>query len=692
MPLLVLLAISFSALPAQAKYGDGSGTADDPYLIYDANQMNAIGADSNDWDKHFKLMADIDLNAYTGTAFNIIGNETTPFIGVFDGNDHEILNFSYSSTWIDFIGLFGRISYGAEIKDLGLRNPNIHAGTASKVGALVGELSYSSTLSGCYVEGGSVSGTGSYVGALVGFSHGTISNCYAASSAFGTGSYVGGLVGYNSGAIFSCASSGSVLGYDNVGGLTGYNDWTVYESYAHGNVSGYDTVGGLVGWNRRTIASTPSGAIVHCYATGSVAGNLNAGGLIGKNDGGGGGNSFWDMETSGQATSDGGTGKTTAEMQDPNTFIAAGWDFVGEYENGPNDDWGEPIGGGYPVLWWQLTELSELPTFSGGSGKADDPYLISTVTDLSRIGHNPRLMDAHFKLTKDIDLTGETHFIIGNGWFPFAGTFDGGGHVISNFGRYRSTGEFCKGLFGIVDGVEAEIKDLGLTDSCISGGGYQTVGLLVGRLKNGAVSGCFAERGRIEVFESDGGGLVGANNGTISNCYANVYLSGWFGTGGLVEYNGGVISNCYSRGRVAGYMDFGGLVSRNSGTVTNSFWDIETSEKTTSAGGTGLMTADMQTMSTFTNAGWDFLAESVNGTEDIWTIHDGQDYPKLVWKLVNFIGWYEVDFADFAFFANHWGQLNCSDSIDCDGADLDFSDAVDGGDLKIFCDYWLAGV
>ena len=37
---------------------------------------------------------------------------------------------------------------------------------------------------------------------------------------------------------------------------------------------------------------------------------------------------FWDTQTSGQATSAGGTGKTTAEMQTASTFLPAGWDLV----------------------------------------------------------------------------------------------------------------------------------------------------------------------------------------------------------------------------------------------------------------------------------------------------------------------------------------------------------------------------
>ena len=73
MPLLLLLTISFFALPVQAKYGGGTGEPNDPYLIFDADQMNTIGIDPNDWDKHFKLMDDIDLSVYTGTSFNMIG-------------------------------------------------------------------------------------------------------------------------------------------------------------------------------------------------------------------------------------------------------------------------------------------------------------------------------------------------------------------------------------------------------------------------------------------------------------------------------------------------------------------------------------------------------------------------------------------------------------------------------------------
>jgi len=65
--------------------------------------------------------------------------------------------------------------------------------------------------------------------------------------------------------------------------------------------------------------------------------------------------SFWDTETSGQITSDGGTGKTTAEMQMKNTFTDAKWDFVDETDNGTEDIWWILEGQDYPRLWWEAS-------------------------------------------------------------------------------------------------------------------------------------------------------------------------------------------------------------------------------------------------------------------------------------------------------------------------------------------------
>ncbi|MHC4912635.1 MAG: hypothetical protein ACYTE5_06470, partial [Planctomycetota bacterium] len=103
--ILLVLTVCLLSLSAQAKYGGGKGTPGEPYLISTADEMNLIGADTNDWDKHFRLINDINLAAYTGTAFNLIGTPGSPFTGTFDGNDHRILNFIYTTSATDYIGL-----------------------------------------------------------------------------------------------------------------------------------------------------------------------------------------------------------------------------------------------------------------------------------------------------------------------------------------------------------------------------------------------------------------------------------------------------------------------------------------------------------------------------------------------------------------------------------------------------------
>lgn len=100
--------VLFIIVPLQAQYSGGTGEPNDPYQIVTAEQMNAIGTESNDWDKNFILTADIDLAQYTGTQFNIIKS----FTGTFDGNGHTLLNFTYTSTNKNYVGIFGSIENG----------------------------------------------------------------------------------------------------------------------------------------------------------------------------------------------------------------------------------------------------------------------------------------------------------------------------------------------------------------------------------------------------------------------------------------------------------------------------------------------------------------------------------------------------------------------------------------------------
>lgn len=179
---ILLAGIGFlCAQPVHAQYGGGAGEPNDPYLIYTAEQMNAIGAEPNDWDRHFKLMADIDLAELGDRQFNIIGTDlklsdrdgtviadlTGSFAGIFDGNGHAISGFVCTSASAKSVGLFGVVDGpNAEIRNLRLLAPRIDV-RATAIGSLVGTLR-AGTLFNCHAEDVEIRGQWANVGGLVG--------------------------------------------------------------------------------------------------------------------------------------------------------------------------------------------------------------------------------------------------------------------------------------------------------------------------------------------------------------------------------------------------------------------------------------------------------------------------------------------------------------------------------------------
>jgi len=181
---------------------------------------------------------------------------------------------------------------------------------------------------------------------------GLIKNC-SSTGAMAGANYIGGLVGMNKGTIQVCYAISDVAGEVSVGGLVGHNqnDGVIANSHAKGSVSGDGACGGLVGGNR----AKDGPAIINCYSTGKIMGLEPNGGLIGWNQHR---SSYvmasvWDTETSGLSVSDGGEGKTTAEMHNIQTYLDLGWDFVNECENGTEGIWWIFPGEDYPRLWWE---------------------------------------------------------------------------------------------------------------------------------------------------------------------------------------------------------------------------------------------------------------------------------------------------------------------------------------------------
>ena len=195
------------------------------------------------------------------------------FSGIFEGNGYTISKLRINKPNASNLGLFSSITFGAKINNIGLLDIDIQGDIW--VGGLVG-FNYG-RITNSYATG-AVTGNGN-VGGLVGENYGRITNSYATGAVTGNGE-VGGLVGDNDGRITDSYAMGAVTGLSGIGGLAGSNNGDITDSYATEAVTGLSGVGGLVGFNY------DNGNITNSYATGAVTGTGdNVGGLVGDNGG-----------------------------------------------------------------------------------------------------------------------------------------------------------------------------------------------------------------------------------------------------------------------------------------------------------------------------------------------------------------------------------------------------------------------
>ena len=311
------------------------GTEANPFQITTAAELSNIRSylGSTNATKHFKLMNDIDLTSYLaqgGAGYTLwntagwlpVGTDVARFSGHFDGNNKTISGLKIDRPANTDMGFFGNVGVGAIIE-------NTRVATAA----------------GSYVKGWQTTGM------LVGYNDGTIINCSATGSVRGQSDACGGLVGAvgGSGSLYRCFSSGDVIGAAyNVGGLAGQNYGIIGNCFSRASVTGQHYLGSLVGYQG-------AGTIANCFGTGFITGS-SYGGLLGNLVGGSVVNSYWDIQTTGLAYSQGSDasyGKTTAQMPTQSTYV--GWDFAGETANGTGDYWSitSTDNSGYPFLCWE---------------------------------------------------------------------------------------------------------------------------------------------------------------------------------------------------------------------------------------------------------------------------------------------------------------------------------------------------
>jgi len=588
-------------LPA---YG-GSGTSNNPYLISNGNDLQDLSLTTCHWDNHFQLTADLDL---TGVAMTPIGTRAKPFSGTFDGNGHTIVNLTIDLPGASYVGLFGFADNAVDpdtIFNLGLINPNVTGNVI--VGALAGSLR-NGGLSGCYTDGGSVSGNTSIGGS------------------------VGGLVGGNS------AYESAFLNH-------------TFNSVPF-NLRDISTTGTFISLSDdETSNAIPIPFTFNFYGTDFSQLYVSSNGFVtfflGK------GSEYY--------------GHAIPNPSNPNGFIA-----------GYLVDLDPPEGG---TLRYQtlgtvgsrefVIGFYDIQHWPSGNPVTFEIVLHEDTNDIElQYGSAPSNGDTHSVGIENFDGTDGLQIAFGDVSFANEGFLimvdgevnivDGG--VSDSYSTTMVTGnDYVGGLVGSNDGTISKSYATGMVD------GDDRVGGLVGWNRDGTISDSTASGtvtgtglnvgglvGQNSVFinysyatgtVSGGsvvGGLVGWNtsNGTISDSYSAGAVTGSSYVGSLVGYFSGTISNCYARGAVSGTTDVGGLVGLDdSGIYTKSFWNTTFNSPPLTGIGNGsdpnvigVDDPNMQIAATFTDAGWDFVGESANGTDDIWDICEGTNYPKLSWQ------------------------------------------------------------
>ena len=403
-----------SAIFADGVQPSGSGTESDPYQVETLDNLLWISTDEISWDKYFIQTSNIDAtdtaNWNNGAGFLPFGDTYNRFHGKLDGKGFVISNLFINRPATNYVGLFGASGNGCIVSNLGVINADI---TGNK-----------------------------YVGILIGnpeTSNDEFHNCYVSGNVTGN-EEVGGFVGKGCNSIFDkCYSTADVVGTTMVGGFVGGGAVAdITDCYSTGNVDGSAEVGGFIG-------NDSAAFFTNCYSTGFVSGDSNVGGFGGYHFAGTYTDCFWDTETSGQATSVGGTGKTTTEMQDVATYTSlttvgldTPWDFVDNpFDDIGNEDYWDidsMINDGYPYFANPYISIEEnvIPELSWQLSNFPNPFKPTTTIEFSiKNNSNVQLSIYNTKGQKIKTLTNNeftkgSHSVIWNGTDNFGNSVSSG--------------------------------------------------------------------------------------------------------------------------------------------------------------------------------------------------------------------------------------------------------------------------
>ena len=298
--------ISYTATETNP-FDSGTGTAADPFALtkYDdfVKLTNYVKEGEYFSSNYFKVQPNTSIAGQSdgktivmgGSDFEPIGNDTTPFKGILDGNNCTIYNFETAEK--DNTGLFGVVD--GTIKNLTVSKFTIRNNGNSNHGAIVGKLS--GTIDNCHAVNGNVWGNAN-VGGIVGMTYGVsyITNCTTATNVYvkwngnssNSNAAVSGILGLaqNTTTISNCTNKArisqevaeSVRGFGGIVGFLGNNqqlhiqDCTNTGTVTANNANG---VGGIVG---ATDTASNYISATGCKNAANISGAQNVGGIGGR--------------------------------------------------------------------------------------------------------------------------------------------------------------------------------------------------------------------------------------------------------------------------------------------------------------------------------------------------------------------------------------------------------------------------
>ncbi|WP_395395598.1 MBG domain-containing protein [Novosphingobium sp. BL-8A] len=507
------------------------------YALLDGARLSLPGASASLTvdGQAYSLIHDLaQLQSVAGSGFYAIANDVdasdvlfTPISslsGTLAGLGHDIDGLTISRPGFSFVGMIGTLT--GTVRDL--------------------------TLSNVSVQGGGL------VGALVGYAVGaSISNVHATGTVIGTGSIVGGLAGATiNGSVRNSSSAATVTGAAYVGGLIGENDYgAISDSYATGNVTASQSGGGLIGW-------LSTGSLTNVYASGAVVSTTEGGGLVGHLLGSTtASGAYWDIGSTGQATSAAGTGIANAGAYTASTY--SGFDFT--------DTW-VMLDGTRPMLRSEASSVIYTPhALQLMALNLSGSYVLGADIDLSTLSTNNTYGYRS-------DVWGSEGFDpVGDDTAAFTGTFEGQNHRVTGLTIARGS-DYGIGLFGYTS--DATIGNVALDGGSIAGS--VSVGSLVGNATGGSITNVTSSASVTGdlTYGANVGGLIGIADGTaISRVSASGdVISTGVAIGGLIgSLSSGTITESYATGDVLGSLTqslsagIGGFIGINYGTITQSY-------------------------------------------------------------------------------------------------------------------------